>query len=167
MIKKLLKMGFFACIVSFFLIACTADEPGVEVDARDKLVFQTGNELKLWNCESHDPIFGEGTAKQTYQSVIKKDNTIENRIIITNFHGLGNAANSGTQYEAYATLNNLTITLPKQEIDGFNFEGTGSVSADYTDIEWNYTIEEVGAGEGPKNAEVFYTIRQVSKNAKY
>lgn len=166
MIKNVLRQVFFPFLLSVFLISCIADEPGTEVDARDKLVFQTANELKLWNCESHDPIFGEGTAKQTYQSIIKKDNTIENRIIITNFHGLGNSANAGTQYEAHATLNNLTLTLPKQEIDGFNFEGTGSVSADYTDIEWNYTIEEVGAGEGPKNAEVFYTIRQVSKNTK-
>ena len=49
----------------------------------------------------------------------------------------------GDNLSVYAIVNeDMTINLPEQTINNQIFKGSGLISDDFTEITWNYTIED-------------------------
>ncbi len=82
-----------------------------------------------WNCVLDE---GDGTTEY-YKVTITADPNNANGIIISNFFNNGASA--------HATVNQLHIDLPKQQLGDYTVEGSGNISSDYQRIEWDYTVD--------------------------
>ncbi len=75
----------------------------------------------------------EGDIQQEYQVEITENTEVDNGIILYNFY------NNGA--DAYATVNDMEITLPSQQLGTYTIQATGIISQDYQRIDWNITVD--------------------------
>ena len=92
-----------------------------------------------WTCSETSEIFMKSTkGTSIYQLTIQKDASIPDKYYIDNFYKLGNGRRVTMIKSGY------TITIPKQNVDGFNFEGTGEVNDTFDMIYMQYTADDGG-----------------------
>jgi hypothetical protein len=74
----------------------------------------------------------------TFTVTFVRDAVNTNQYHIKNFYRLGDQVTVTVLKDGY------TITIPKQSVDGFLFEGSGSLNDDYTLINMTYTADDGG-----------------------
>jgi len=107
----------------------------------DSCNFEEGNpDLSgQWTCTETSEIFlksGKGTS--VYPVYLSKDADSPNKYNIDNFYRLG----SGKKVSIL--VNGSTVTIPKQSVNAFVFEGSGTVNVDNNLIELTYTADDFG-----------------------
>jgi len=101
-------------------------------DIRDKIEGQ-------WQCDETSEYY-KSTAEvfSVYISPHPDDPT---KVLIDNFYGLG------FDVSAVATVSNRNLYVNAQTIgDGFEIIGSGTISSNYNQIEWNYSVDD-GSGK--------------------
>lgn len=124
-------------MLSMAFVAACQDESSVtneEIDTRDALVGE-------WRCE-------EDASGISYTVTIAKDEATENKLILTNFHGLG------ADVTIDAQMGFGIVTIDKTTIDGYTIEGDGQIADNNKSIAWEYTIDD---GNGPETYLALYT----------
>lgn len=120
-----LILGVMICSFS----ACENDELDPDFDKRDDI------DIK-WTCEAYEQTENGSEFAGNYDVLIKKSETSENEIIMTNFH------NWGDDKEVVATLTGNILTLNSQTILGYNLSGEGNIAEDLQSITWTYTLDD-------------------------
>ncbi|NJK85388.1 MAG: hypothetical protein HC906_04885 [Bacteroidales bacterium] len=103
-----------------------------------------------WNCQESNSLKSTD-AEDRYTIYISPDSNDSTKFYISNFYHLGN------DVEATAKLNGMTLTLPKQSLEGgytIN-SGTGKISSNYKQITWTYAVDD-GSGDAD-NATATYS----------
>lgn len=115
--------------------------------------------LLVWSCELTDEDLFETTAERLegqwqcdessslykstldYYTVYIEIHPIDSdQVLIENFYQLGR------NVDVIATINGMTITLPQQKTsDGFEVNGSGTISSKYDKITWRYYVDD-GSG---------------------
>ena len=124
--------------VSILLLALTVsceellNNLGDDKDVREKIEGQ-------WSCDETSEIFKSTAEKfSVYISPHPDDST---KVLIDNFYELG------WDVSAVATVSNRNLYITSQTVgDGYTIIGSGTVSSDYNEINWNYSVED-GSGE--------------------
>ena len=95
-------------------------------DPRDKIV-------DVWTCIENSQIFKSTTGSYTVE--ISKDQADSTKLIIENFYNLNR--------EKYikASLSGKSLAISNQNIEGFIFNGSGTITNNYNKIEWTYKVE--------------------------
>ncbi len=89
-----------------------------------------------WSCDENSEIF-KATAS-IYSVTISPDPDNVNGVIIDNFYGI-NAA-------VYASVSGTSLTISEQTAEGgYTIIGSGTISANYQQIDWTYTVDD-GSG---------------------
>ena len=91
------------------------------------------NLIDVWTCFEDSEQFKSTTG--TYTVEIIKDPTDSSQVLIKNFYNL----NTGKYVIAHLSGNRLSVS--SQEIEGFVFNGNGTISANYSQIDWSYTVD--------------------------
>jgi len=120
--KKTVTLAISLIIAVFFQFSCQTDLGDLD------RVTVIENVIGKWHVVRDD-----GDITSEYQVEIIEDNEVENGIIITNF--INNGAN------AHATINDLEITVPSQQLGTNTVNASGVISNDFQSIEWNITID--------------------------
>ena len=120
--KKTVTLAISLIIAVFFQFSCQTDLGDLD------RVTVIENVIGKWHVVRDD-----GDITSEYQVEIIEDNEVENGIIITNF--INNGAN------AHATINDLEITVPTQQLGTNTVNASGVISNDFQSIEWNITID--------------------------
>jgi hypothetical protein len=84
-----------------------------------------------WNCHEE----GDGIGLD-FTVQISSDPSGDAKIFISNFHNMG----SSDKISAIVSKD-LNVTIPVQTVNNQIFSGTGEISNDYTQITFNYSIE--------------------------
>lgn len=135
---KLLSFLFIASI----LFSCMDEPAPPATDLRAEI-------SREWNVTEND-----GSFTLDFKSTISKDPNDNSKILITNFHSLGDSI------EVYAIVyDNNTIELPSQTVGNTILYGSGEISSAYERIDWTYTAEE----ENIVQVTGTYTIANISK----
>jgi len=133
--------------VSILLLAFTVsceellNNLGDDEDVREKIEGQ-------WSCDETSEIF-KSTAEifSVYISPHPHDST---KVLIDNFYELG------YDVSAVATVSGRNLYISTQTVgDGYTILGSGTISANYNEINWNYSVED-GSGE-TDNVTATYT----------
>jgi len=114
---------------------------GNEEDIREKIEGQ-------WSCNETSEYY-KSTAEifSVYISPHQYDST---KVLIDNFYGLG------YDVSVVATLSNRNLYINSQTVgDGFTVIGSGTISNNYNEIEWNYSVDD-GSGQ-TDNVTATYT----------
>jgi len=83
-----------------------------------------------WHVEEHSQLYGT----QHYDvQITQLDST---KIEITNFYNLG------TDTYVYVLLDEATITISKQVVNGYTIQGSGTVKNDFKNIIFNFTASD-------------------------
>ena len=120
-------------LLLFMLLALTAacEELLTGLDDGDARTRLTGT----WRVQETSEIY----SSTSYLIEIDKHLTDSTRIYIDNIYNV-----DGT---AEAIVNGRSLSIPEQLMDGgFRISGTGSVSGDYDQISWQYTVDD-GSGQ--------------------
>lgn len=123
-LKIIAVVGIFFCMNSCIT---EGDSPSLE-----------GN----WTCQETSEIYQEAmkAIKGTtiFPIYIAQDISNSNKYYIDNFYQLGE--------EIQVTIQVLgrTITITNQKVSGFDFEGSGTISADYNTIDLTFTADDGG-----------------------
>lgn len=123
--KKTKIPGFILAICLFFL-SC---DP------------QVGNPnlAGTWSCSETSQIFLKGTkGTSIYQVTFQRDAVNTDKYTISNIYKLGDRVSVSVIKDGYS------ITLPKQSVDGFIFEGTGTINDTFDLINLSYTADDGG-----------------------
>ena len=124
---KLIKSTILFLFLTFPLMSCI-DEPAQQFTTQEII----SEIARQWTCNMDEDGFNVD-----FTAVITADVSSDSRILIHNFHKIGD------NLSAYAIVNeDLTINLPEQTINNQIFKGSGLISDDFTEISWNYTIED-------------------------
>ncbi len=142
---KKLKISLIIILISFAIVSCK-DEPAApeKTDIRAEI---SGN----W-----DAVYNTGEGDFTFDASISKDPASDNKIIISNFHNLGSSA------KAEVIVNDdRTLEITQQNLTEIaTIQGDGDVNADFTIINFTYTIEDQ---DPSRNVDATFTIGQISK----
>jgi hypothetical protein len=84
-----------------------------------------------WTCHED----GDGIGLD-FTATITSDPTDNAKILISNFHNMGLADKISAVIST-----DLSVTIPQQTINNQIFIGSGEISNDYTQITFNYSIE--------------------------
>ena len=125
------KISTLLVVISISLLGfqgCNDDVTIDDTDSRDFLI-------KTWRCTEHSDYGG------TYDVVVTKDPIYENRILLSNFHELGNET-------IYATLEGSMLYIPSQTIFDHTVEGEGAIASNQKTIDWDYSVDD---GTGVEN----------------
>jgi len=120
--KKTVTLAISLIIAVFFQFSCQTDLGDLD------RVTVIENVIGKWHVVRDD-----GGITSEYQVEIIEDNEVENGIILTNF------INNGA--DAHATINDLEITVPSQQLGTNTVNASGVISNDFQSIEWNITID--------------------------
>jgi hypothetical protein len=123
--KKTKNLGFILAICLLFL-SC---DP------------QVGNPnlAGSWSCSETSQIFLKGTkGTSVYQVTFQRDAVNTDKYTISNIYKLGDRVSVSVIKDGYS------ITLPKQSVDGFNFEGAGTINESFDLINLSYTADDGG-----------------------
>lgn len=94
-----------------------------------------------WTCSETSEIFLKSLkGTSIYQVTLSRDAVNTDKYYIDNFYKLGNGI------RVSVIKNGYSITLPSQSVDGFVFEGVGSINDSYDLINMTYTADD-GGGE--------------------
>ncbi|MBN1415930.1 MAG: hypothetical protein JW973_12575 [Bacteroidales bacterium] len=101
-------------------------------DVREKIEGQ-------WQCDETSEYYKSTATKFTvYISPHPDDST---KVLIDNFYQLG------FDVSAVATVSNRNLYINSQTIgDGFEVIGSGTISSNYNQIDWNYSVND-GSGQ--------------------
>jgi outer membrane biogenesis lipoprotein LolB len=92
-----------------------------------------------WSCQETSQIYLKSTkGTSIYQVTLSRDASNTNKYYIDNFYKLGNGIKVAVIKDGYS------ISLPKQSVDGFLFEGSGTVNESYDLINLTYTADDGG-----------------------
>lgn len=92
-----------------------------------------------WTCHETSQIFLKGSkGTSVYQVTFIRDAVNTDKYYIDNIYKLGNGIKVSVLKNGYA------ITLPKQSVDGFVFEGAGTINETYDLINMSYTADDGG-----------------------
>ncbi len=101
-----------------------------------------------WQCDETSSLYK--SALDQYIVYIEIHPIDSNQILIENFYELGR------NIDVVATINGMTITLPRQNTsDGFEINGSGTISTKYDKITWRYYVDD-GSGIGDQ-VDAIYT----------
>lgn len=119
--KNIIGFSLFAVLV--FSCDELLDDP-VDGDVRSRLE-------GIWSVEEDSQLF----MKTNYLAEISKHPWDSNRIYIDNIYNVDSYAE--------AIVSGRTLTIPDQVMEGgFRIYGTGTVSKDYNQINWEYTVDD-------------------------
>ncbi len=124
MYSKMLKTLFIALTLP--LMACV-NEP-LPPASEKEIVTEISRE---WSCHEE----GDGIG-QDFNAIISADPSGDSKIFISNFHNMGS-----TDKISATVSTDLSVSIPEQTINNQVFSGSGEISNDYTQITFNYTIE--------------------------
>lgn len=130
--KKINYLAFIIfTVLAISLTACENDEmePDPNYDGRTDIAIK-------WKAEAFEVTDAGQTPAGSYEVTIKKSETNENEVILTNFH------NWGQTTEAVANLTSNTLTFNTQTISGYNLTGSGTVSDNKQKIDFDYTLDD-------------------------
>jgi len=92
-----------------------------------------------WSCQETSEIFmGNMKGTTIYPVYFAQDVLESDKYYIDNFYHLGDGV------EVSVRLSGSVITLDKQTVDGFEFEGSGTVNTAYDRVELSYTADDGG-----------------------
>jgi hypothetical protein len=123
---KTIKATGLVMVLSLILAGCVPDTGNPDLSGS-------------WTCEETSQIYLKG-AKGTsvYQVTFGRDAVNQDQYRIDNFYKLG------AGIKVIVLKNGYTLTIPKQSVDGFNFEGSGTINESYDLIEMAYTADDGG-----------------------
>ena len=126
--KLFILMGFLA-IYSCELINDVPDDG----DPRARIEGQ-------WQCDENSQLYK--STEDIYWVYIDPDPYDSTRVIISNFYNLGD------DIDVYVKVNDNSLSISNQTTkDGYKvLSGSGSISSNYKQINWNYRIDD-GSGE--------------------
>jgi len=119
-----MKAKLFIGLLTVFFIF-TAATCG---DNNDELADKRDNLTGSWHVTLDD-----GSTQMDYQSDITKDDSVSDKIYMSNFIANNN--------EAYGTLSGLVISVPEQNVGNSIVSASGTISSDYETITWDVTID--------------------------
>jgi hypothetical protein len=122
----------FIALLTITLSGCFQDDLG---DIRENI---TGT----WRCQEESALF----EVQYYDVQISKDTDDEQGIIVYNFFD--------SKMNVRVEINGNSLTIPLQEIDGWEISGTGEISDNFEKISWEFTADN---GNGPEDVFAYYT----------
>jgi hypothetical protein len=99
-----------------------------------------------WTVDETSSVYK--SALDIYQVYIYADPVDSTRVLIENFYQLGR------DMEIWANIDGNSILIPYQVEDGFRINGFGTVSANYSGINFLYTVDD-GSGEIDEVSAVF------------
>ena len=126
---KLISSIFILFVVVFISSCDPAPDPNPVTDLRAEI-------SQKWTCEELD-----GDNKLIFDVLVSKDPNSENKVIMNNFHSLGN------DIDVYAIIyDDNTVTIEKQSLNHGNsiVEGDGTISDTYESINLKYYAIEDG-----------------------
>jgi len=119
-----MKKTYFLLIIILTVLGCKKEE-------------ERNTILGSWNCEEYSDIGQRNYQVSITRNYYLRDST--NEYIISNFHNLGiNEFND--VYIKKIEINKLIITGTANL--GISISGIGSVSDDFSRIEWEYTVND-------------------------
>lgn len=122
-----MKRNFlFLIAISFIIISLSSCE---EDNISSSSVIGTWKCMEYSNIYSPNPYFVD-IIRETYDTTL---------IRIDNFYNLGYGK------EITAQLDGSNIIIQPQSVDGFSISGTGEISSNYKQIEWDYTVDDGSA----------------------
>lgn len=123
--RQIVKNMIGLCLISATVISCddSLNNP-VDGDVRSKIE-------GTWHVEENSQVF----SKTSYLAEISKHQYDSTRIYIDNIYNVDSYAE--------AIVNGRTLTIPDQTMQGgFRIYGTGTISKDYNQITWQYTVDD-------------------------
>jgi hypothetical protein len=139
-INPVLPLGIFLLV---FTASCEEllNNQGTDEDVRDKIEGQ-------WSCDETSEIY-KSTA-EIFAVYISPDQDDSTKVLIDNFYELG------YDVSVVATVSNRNLYIASQTVgDGYTIIGSGTISSNYNEIKWNYSVED-GSGQ-VDNATATYT----------
>lgn len=127
------------CILTLILLSSCNPDDDVETAIRDDY-------LGTWQSDEFDQ---NQTFIATFQVQITNHSSDNSKVLIDNFNQLG----FGIQAEAI--IDNTSITLPQQLVDGNSIIGSGFMSNKLKTIELQYNVDD-GSGQ-PESITATYT----------
>lgn len=117
----------------FMLNSCELDDIlGESDDPRDNIE-------ATWQVDEQSEFFK--SKKSFYLVDLNKHPTDSTKVVLANFYQLGSGV------EVVATYSNNTLRISNFKTTGnFTINGTGNVSSNYKEIEWEYRVDD-GSGE--------------------
>lgn len=126
--KSLREFRLIVIFLPAFLTACTFEEGNPDLSGS-------------WTCTETSEIYMKSLKGQSvYQVTLTRDLVNQNKYYVENFYKLG------TEIKVAILKEGNTITIPKQTVNGFLFEGTGAVNETFDLINLQYTADD-GGGE--------------------
>jgi hypothetical protein len=123
---KTVKNTFITLVISLLFTGCVTETGDPDLSGS-------------WTCHETSEIFLKSTkGTSVYQVTYSKDAVNQNKYYIDNFYKLGNGVRVSVIKDGYY------LTLPKQSVDGFNFEGSGTINESYDLINMTYTADDGG-----------------------
>jgi hypothetical protein len=111
--------------------------------ALNSCVLEEGNPnlAGSWTCKETSEIYMKSLkGTSIYQVTFTRDAVNQDKYYVENFYKLGSDVKVAIIKSGY------TITLPKQSVNGFVFEGAGEIDDMFNFINMNYTADD-GGGE--------------------
>jgi len=90
-----------------------------------------------WQCNEQSSQFK--STDDYYSVYITLSETDSTKVFISNIYQLGN------EIEAYAKIDKQTITIPRQIVDGYTINGSGTISSNLREITWQQYVDD-GSG---------------------
>jgi hypothetical protein len=128
LIKPILPLAFLLMV---FTMSCEdlLDDTS-NADIREKIEGQ-------WKCDETSSYYK--TTSQIYEVYIYPHPDDSTLVVIENFYGL-------IDVSVVATMSNRNLYINSQTVgDNFTIIGSGTISSNYNEIEWNYSVED-GSG---------------------
>ena len=129
--RKLLKFGLAATLISFIVVSCAKDND----DDINFVAEYTGT----WDCNEKTGI----NAPQIYKVNIQRGSS-DQEVIINQLYNLPNTA-------VRANINGFNLTIPQQTSAGVSFSGSGSADAEFGQISLTFTAND-GSGDDQVSA---------------
>lgn len=132
LLYRYLLYAMYLTVVVFLASSC---------ELADDLINTEASKLEgEWRCDEQSELY-KSTA-EIYTVYISLDADAENRIIIDNFYQLGDVG-------VRATVAGSAVYISSQTIEGgFTVSGSGTLSSNYRQIEWDYIVDD---GSGVKD----------------
>ena len=126
--KKSIKYVLGVFTIMSLLTSCDPNDPNNNPQPIDD---PRDNYVGSWLCNEHSNLNGNSSFSVTIS--LNPNNSTQ--IHLLNFYQL-----SGQQ--VYGVVTSNSVTIPSQQITNFNVKGTGTISNNYTKIDWNYYVND-------------------------